>query len=173
MDRVASYSPEDVVVVISQKSTGLVWQVSGYMEDSNINFERESEGWMKHVGIDNNTTLVHKANTSGSLTLSLAQSSSSNYVFQNLYDYHDRVRSVDGLFTVMVKDTTGLSIIFSDNCWIGKMPNQQFGSSVQGREWVIDMAATKNTVGGNMKFTPEEVANIEKLGGTVAAEWRI
>lgn len=167
--RVATLSPTDVTVVISQK--GFTHIVSGYSEDSNITVERGSDSYEKHVGIDNKTSRVYKSDKSGMITLSLAQTSVSNDVLDLLQRNDAAARNSSGLFSVIVKDGSGRSVYSALEAWISKVPNSAFGSSMQMREWVIQAAEMTSIIGGNGKVSAEDVATIEALGGTVAADW--
>lgn len=167
--RVATLSPTDVTVVISQK--GFTHIVSGYSEDSNITVERGSDSYEKYVGIDNKTSRVYKSDKSGMITLSLAQTSVSNDVLDLLQRNDAAARNSSGLFSVIVKDGSGRSVYSALEAWIGKVPNSAFGSSMQMREWVIQAAEMTSIIGGNGKVSAEDVATIEALGGTVAADW--
>ena len=167
--RVATLSPIDVTVVISQ--SGFTHVVSGYAEDSNIMVERGSDNFEKHVGVDNKTSRIYKADKSGMITLSLAQTSVSNDVLDLLQRNDAAARNSSGLFSVTVKDASGRSVYHSLEAWISKVPNSAFGSSMQMREWVIQAAEMTSFIGGNGKVSAEDVATIEALGGTVAADW--
>lgn len=167
--RVATLSPIDVTVVISQ--AGFTHVVSGYMEDSNITVERGSDSYEKHTGIDNKTSRIYKADKSGMVTLSLAQTSVSNDVLDLLQRNDAAARNSSGLFSITVKDASGRSVYHSLEAWVGKVPNSAFGSGMQGREWQIQAAEMTSFIGGNGKVSAEDVATIEALGGTVAADW--
>lgn len=167
--RVATLSPTDVTVVISQ--AGFTHVVSGYMEDSNITVERGSDSYEKHTGIDNKTSRIYKADKSGMVTINLAQTSVSNDVLDLLQRNDAAARNSSGLFSITVKDGSGRSVYHSLEAWISKVPNSAFGSSMQMREWVIQAAEMTSIIGGNGKVSAEDVATIEALGGTVAADW--
>ena len=167
--RVATLSPIDVTVVISQ--SGFTHVVSGYAEDSNIMVERGSDNFEKHVGVDNKTSRIYKADKSGMITLSLAQTSVSNDVLDLLQRNDAAARNSSGLFSITVKDASGRSVYHSLEAWVGKVPNSAFGSSMQMREWVIQAAEMTSFIGGNGKVSAEDVATIEALGGTVASDW--
>ena len=167
--RVATLSPIDVTVVISQ--AGFTHVVSGYMEDSNITVERGSDSYEKHTGIDNKTSRIYKADKSGMITLSLAQTSVSNDVLDLLQRNDAAARNSSGLFSITVKDASGRSVYHSLEAWVGVVPNSTFGSGMQGREWQIQAAEMTSFIGGNGKVSAEDVATIEALGGTVAADW--
>lgn len=167
--RVATLSPTDVTVVISQ--SGFTHVVGGYMDDSNITVERGSDSYEKHVGIDNKTSRIYKSDKSGMITINLAQTSVSNDILDLLQRNDAAARNSSGLFSVTVKDASGRSVYHSLEAWVSKVPNSAFGSGMQGREWVIQAAEMTSIIGGNGKVSAEDVAAIEALGGTVAADW--
>jgi len=170
--RTSTYSPSDVNVVISQESTGLVHVIAGYAEDSHINVERDSETYEHVTGVDNIATRVFKDNTSGKVTVSLGQGSASNDILSYLYQNDRDSRNSDGLFTLTVKDGSGRAVAFAQEAYIGVVPNSQYGNSLNNRDWVFHCTRMEDFIGGNSKISPEDVAAIEKLGGTVPAEWR-
>ena len=172
--RTSTYSPIDVTVVISQESTGLVHICSGFAEDSHINVEREMDTYQHYTGVDNTATRIYSANTSGKVTLSLQQSSASNDVLSALYNYDKQYRGTNkGLFTLTVKDGSGRSIMFAQEAYVGVVPNQQFGSGMNTRDWVLHCTQMDNAIGGNSLVSPEDAANIDLLGGNLATEWRL
>lgn len=172
--RTSTYSPIDVTVVISQESSGLYHVVSGFAEDSHVNIEREMDTYQHYTGVDNTATRIGSANTSGKVTLSLQQSSASNDVFTAMYNYDRQYRGTNkGLFAVTVKDGSGRSIMFSQEGYIGVVPNQQFGSGMNTREWVIHCTQMDNFIGGNSLVSPEDSAAIDAVEGNLATEWRL
>ena len=170
--RTSTYSPSDVSVVISQSSSGLVHVVGGYADDSHINVERDSETFEHHTGVDNVATRIYKANTSGKITLSLSQGSASNDILSGIYRNDSESRNSSGLFSITVKDGSGRSVAFAQEAYIGVVPNSQYGNSLNNRDWVIRATRMTDYIGGNSLISPEDVNAIEKLGSTVAAEWR-
>lgn len=171
-NRTSTLSPSDVTVVISQESTGIVHIISGYAEDSHINIERAVDTYDSYTGVDNVTTRIHKANTSAKVTLGLTQTSASNDVLSQMYINDKNSRNNKGLFSITVKDGSGRSVYFAQEAWIGVVPNSQFGVGMNTREWVIHCARMDSFIGGNSIVSPEDASVIDKLGGTLANEWR-
>jgi hypothetical protein len=172
--RTSTYSPIDVTIVISQESTGLVHVVSGFVEDSHINIERDAETYTHYTGVDNTSTRIYNAITSGKVTASLTQSSASNDVLSALYNYDKQYRGTNkGLFSLTVKDGSGRSIMFAQEAYVGVVPNQQFGSGMNNRDWVFHCTQMDNYIGGNSLVSPEDAAGIDLLDGNLADEWRL
>lgn len=168
--RVATLSPIDVTVVISQ--SGFTHVVSGYAEDSNIMVERGSDNYDKYVGVDNKTSRIYKSDKSGMITLTLAQTSVSNDVLDQLQRNDSNARNSSQLFSVIVRDGSGRSVYHAQEAWVSKTPNSQFGSGMNTREWVLQAADMTSFIGGNAPISAEDVASLEAIGGTVSADWR-
>lgn len=167
--RLATFAPNDVIVTITQSSTGIAHQISGYSEDSIVNIEWTSPRYSLYTGADNTGTRVFNASNSAALTISLQQTSASNDVLSQLFDNDGR--NSDGLFAVQVKDASGRSLYFSDQSYIGVRPNAGFSNSMMTRDWVIQAFDLVGYAGGNSILTPEDQNTIETLGGTIAAKW--
>lgn len=163
------YSPYDVTVTISQGTMSHV--LAGYAEDSMIEVERAKDTFMLYSGADNVSSFIHSPNTSGTMTIHLQQTSASNDILTELYHKASELRSIDGLFSVMIKDNSGRTVVFSSEAIIGKLPQVSYGASMQIRDWQIVLASTDYTIGGNGKISPEDAAAIESLGGTVDTRW--
>lgn len=172
--RTSTYSPIDVSVVLAHQASGMVHIVSGFAEDSFVNIERAKDTYDHYTGVDNTATRIYSANTSGKVTLGLQQSSASNDVLTALYNYDKQYRGTSkGLFSITVKDGSGRSIMFAQEAYVGIVPNQQFGSGMNTREWVINCTQMGDTIGGNSLVSPEDAANVDQLGGNLANEWRL
>lgn len=167
--RLATYAPNDVTVVITQVSTGMSHIVGQYSEDSIVTVDRNAETFTLYTGADNSNTRIYNANTSGTITVSLQQTSSSNDVLNGLYE-QDRA-SRNGLFTISVIDNSGRTGFFSEEAYIGVVPNSAFANSMQTRDWVIHAPQLDSVIGGNNVLSPEDAATLEQLGVTVPSRW--
>lgn len=168
-NRLATFAPNRVTVVLSQASTGLSHIVSGFSEDSIVSIERMVESFALYVGADDTPTRVFNANSAANVTVALAQTSESNDVLSTLYN-NDK-GSLDGLFSIMIKDTSGRSYYFAEEAYIGNLPNSGFANSMQTREWVISAASMEHVIGGNAKLTPAGSESLTALGAVVEDRW--
>lgn len=173
VQQLASYSPLDVAVIISQPSSGFTHKIVGFMADSFVSVERDSDTWTHETGVDNFATRTYMANTSGKFTLSLQQTSPSNDILTQLYNRDASSRNNSGLFEITVKDGSGRSVYSSTQAYIGKVPNSSFGSAVQGRDWVINAPRVLSNIGGNSLMVDEDVSSLTAIGGSVAADQRL
>lgn len=169
--RLATFAPNDVTVVITQRSSGIAHIVSGYSEDSIVNIERSAETFTMYTGADNTSTRIYNANKSATVTLSLQQTSSSNDILSLLYANDSNSRNSSGLFSLQISDSSGRSRYFSDDAYVGVVPNSQFGNSMQVRDWVLHAHNLDTYIGGNAILSPEDQDTIATLGGVVDGKW--
>lgn len=168
----ATYAPDEVVVIISQPSSGVSTRVTGFMEDSFVNIARDMDSWSHTTGADNLATRVYSANDSGKITLSVMQSSNSNDVLTQIWSRDRSLKNSQGLFTILVADKTGRSVYSSTEAYIGKIPDSVFGNGVNGREWVVHCTNLSHSIAGNSIVSTEVVEILNKLGTDVADEWK-
>lgn len=167
----ATYSPEDVTVVISIPETGTSHTVNGYIDGAFVSISRLVLGSEPYAGSDNSHARVVRGNKSASVTLSLAQYSESNDILSQLVENDSRTRDDTWLFSLMIKDQSGRSLYFSRQCYIGGQPDSIFSNTVEGREWMIHCVKLEQHLGGNSRFSPSGGQEYADLGGEVAERW--
>jgi hypothetical protein len=166
----STFAPNDVTVVISQGAFSHV--VSGFSEDSIVSIERNSDTFSLYTGADDTNTRIYQADTSAMITLPLQQTSNSNDILSQLYENDRASRDSTGLFNITVKDNSGRSTFFAEEAFIAVVPNSSFGNTMQLREWQIQAVRLQTFNGGNAKFSPEDQAAFEEIGGTVESQWQ-
>lgn len=167
--RLATYAPNDVIVVISQVSSGLSHIVGQYSEDAIVSVDRNADTFTLYTGADNSNTRIYNANTSGTITLSLQQTSTSNDILFGLYE-QDR-QSRNGLFSISVSDKSGRSVYFAEEAYIGVVPSSAFSNSMNTRDWVLHAPNLSTEIGGNNPISTEDALGLSQLGRTVASKW--
>ncbi|MNF36755.1 hypothetical protein D3C85_816580 [compost metagenome] len=167
--RLATFAPNAVDIIITQASTGYSHTIGQYSEDSIVMVDRNAETFTLYTGADNTNTRIYNANTSGTITVSLQQTSASNDALMALYE-QDRV-SRSGLFSILVKDNSGRSSYFCEEAYVGVVPNSAYNNSMQTRDWVIHAPQLETFIGGNSILSSEDAAGLQLLGVTVADRW--
>lgn len=167
--RLATFSPNEVTVVITQQSTGLSHIVGGFAEDSIVSIDRNADTFALYTGADDTNTRIYNANTSGTMTISLQQTSASNDILTAIYE-NDR-GSRNGLFSIVVKDNSGRSNYFSEEAYIGVVPSAAIANSMQTRDWVIHAPRMTSVIGGNGPISSEDAAALDQLGTSVDDRW--
>lgn len=169
--RLATFAPNDVTIIISQASTGRTHIVSGFSEDSIVSIERNSDTFELYTGADDTNTRLYKANTSATVTLPLQQTSNSNDILSAFYTEDKNTRDSSGLFSIIVKDNSGRSTYFAEEAYIAVVPNSEFGNSMQLREWVIHAVRLETFIGGNSTLSVEDEDLLSTFGITTDPRW--
>jgi len=128
---VKTYSPGDTILTIDGNI------ITGFADGTFIVVEREVDAYAKVVGADGEVSRTKSANRSGSMTLTLKQSSNSNYTLGTLAAADEQ--SDASVVDIQCEDNLG-NITFAGEGWIRKQPNQELSSDETSREWAFDMA---------------------------------
>ena len=125
--------------------------MTGYADGEFVSIERSSDAFEKATGADGITSRVKLNDSSGEMTLTLAQTSPSNDVLTAFAVADDLTGS--GVVPVSVTDLSGRTVVASALGWIKKLPTVSFDKSVGNREWKLDLADLVMFVGGNTDFS--------------------
>lgn len=129
--------------------------ISGYADGTFISIEREEQSFTKVVGADGNTSRAKSNNRSGSLTITLQQTSPSNEVLSGFLAQDES--SADAVVPVLIKDNTGESRLFSATGWVQGLPTIEYAKEISTREWVLDLADIEFNIAGNAAIGGAEV----------------
>lgn len=165
----ASYSPEDVNIVISKGTFSHV--VSGYVDGSFLSITRLVAASEPYSGADVSNARVVRANKNSSVTITLHQASESHDIFGQLLKNDEASRDSTWLFSMTIKDNSGRSLYHSRQCYIGSNPDSTFSTGIEGRDWVIHCVKLEQTAGGNGELSPDTAAALVDLGGSYAERW--
>lgn len=168
---IGTYSAMDVQVVITQESTGLVYRLVGFMEDSMVTVTPAVDTYTAYNGADNTGARIHNGNKSATVTVTLQQTSPSNDILTRLLLNDVRSRRNEGLFSVMIKDASGRSVATARQAYISKVPEISYTNNMSSREWMIQAFNADVFVGGNSLMLPEEVNALETLDAEVDVTW--
>lgn len=150
MSEVRTYDASQVVLTIN----GAV--IGGYADGTFINVEREEPSFTKVVGADGTVSRAKSNNKSGTLTITLKQTSPSNDVLSALLAQDEL--NADGVFPVLLKDNSGETRIFSGTGWVQGFPPSEFAKEISEREWLIDLSEIDFNLAGNAAIGGAEVA---------------
>ena len=138
---VRTYDAKEVVLTLDGTP------VFGYADGTFISIEREEETYNKVVGADGMVSRAKTNNRSGTLTLTLKQTSPSN---EDLSDFlnQDELNN-EGVFSVLLKDASSGSRIFSSTGWVQGLPTIEYAKEISEREWVIELSKIEFDITGN------------------------
>ena len=138
---IRTFDPKSVIVTIGGVP------MSGYADGTFLTVDRDEDAFSKVTGADGVTSRVKSNNRSGTMTLSLTQTSSSNDVLSGFVALDEIANA--GVVPILVKDVSGNSLFFSATGWVKKFPSSEFGKEISNRDWVLDLADVDVFVGGN------------------------
>lgn len=138
---VRTYDPKSVIITIGGVP------MSGFSDATFVEIVRDEATWTKVVGADGYVTRGKTNNFSGTMTLTLKQSSPSNDVLSGFAALDELTNS--GIVPILVKDLSGNSTYFTGQGWVQQYANSTFSKDISDREWTIALADLDLFVGSN------------------------
>lgn len=138
---VKTYDPSQVAIILGG------FAMTGFADGSFVTVARNADAFALHIGTDGEGTRAKSSNKSGRITLTLSQSSDSNSILSGLATADEL--SNNGIFPVLIKDNSGLSLYSAETAWIVKVPDSEFGRELGSREWIIETDNLVTFVAGN------------------------
>jgi hypothetical protein len=138
---VRTYDPKAVLVIIGGVP------MSGFADGTFVAVERSNPTFTKVSGADGVVSRAKSNDRSGTLTLTLAQTSPSNDILSGIAVL-DETKNL-GVVPVLVKDISGRTTIVSAFGWVNKPAKAEFGKEIVNREWTLDLADLDVANGGN------------------------
>lgn len=120
---IATYAPGEVAMVVNGNI------MSGFMDGTIIVVESTSEGNLMEMGTDGGASYVISADKSGTITMTLKQTSDSNRILGAL-------RAANTQSSVILSDNIGDKNTAKD-CLIKQFPSREYADVGSGREWII------------------------------------
>src|SRR3990172_3302697 len=119
---VRSYDPAQVTVVFA----GI--PIEGFADGTFLTAERANPMFNTMVGSDGEGARAKSNDTSGSVTLTLMQTSLSNDALSALAALDET--SGDGVGPLLIKDGLGRTLIQAESAWLEKPANAEFGREI-------------------------------------------
>lgn len=138
---VPTYDPKFVLLTLGEIF------FSGFADGTMIQVEREGDSFTKYTGGDGEVSRVRNRNRSGSVTVTLAQTSLTNDLLSALLAADELAGT--GVRPLTLRDMSGNSLVAADRAWLKKPAALEFGKDMSNRQWVIDCAFVEPVVGGN------------------------
>jgi len=127
---VKSYDPAEVSLTV-----GAV-QIGGYIQGTGIEFDFAEDRWKKSVGITGEVVRSKSNDKTGTVTIHLMQTSSSNDVLNGFLLADDAGNA--GVVPFALVDINSGTTIAAGESWVKKPPKVDFGAEASERMWVLD-----------------------------------
>jgi len=137
----ATYDPAKVVVSFGGNLIG------GFADGTFVMAERSEDAFTVVVGSGGEGARVFSNNKSGTVTLTLMGSSSSNDILTSIAKVDELLKT--GIGPLFIKDLGGTTLVSAQNSWIKKPASIEFGKELSNREWVLECENLDLSGGGN------------------------
>lgn len=170
---IGNYSPDDFTIVISKGD--FVHTITGFAAGEFVSMNRLVPSSTPYQGVGRTGSMgrVKRAVTGMTVDVTLHQYSPSNTVLQQLQIADANATDNTWIFSVTIKDLSGMTVASSNSAIIAAPPTVGFSDDTSTRAWQIYLFGSDLFVGGNMPLAPAEVAAVEAAGGQVEARWRL
>jgi len=140
----ANYDPSQVTA-----SLGGV-PIIGFADDTFLVLEQSEVAYEVVMGVDGQYVRIKKPGSLiWSCTMTLMQSSPHNAVLSALHQLDTRTLNGAGIVPFVMADASGTTVFSSAESWVQGFPSQTFGSSHNGKPWVVTAIKPDVVVGGN------------------------
>lgn len=139
---VAVYSPQDIYITIA----GL-YTVTGYADGTFVKISKDLAPFSTTRGMDGEQSRMYQQDLGFTVEITLAQSSSTNNVFQSLYNID--IATQMGKVALYIKDSKGDTTFIATSAWIEQLPDVVFSNNMETRTWRFQCAGCQLSVGGN------------------------
>lgn len=136
-----TFRPQDVTVVFA----GI--PISGFAPGTFVAWARNNDSFALTVGSAGEAGRAASGDKSGTVTLTLLQTSPVNGVLSALAKADEETG--DGVGLLAVKDLSGLTIIIGVSAWIRKLADGELSNENTNREWVFETDELEIFDGGN------------------------
>ena len=146
-----TYDPCEVIISVGGRP------ITGFAQTSKVNVERDEDAYTKYIGIDGEVSRAKNCNKSGTVTITLAQTSPSNDLLSELAEADEAANA--GVVPVLVRDLNGTSLAAAPDAWVKRLAGANFGKEISDRSWVLDCGRlTLRPGGSNASRSPQEAA---------------
>lgn len=158
MSNLASYSPEDITVLVAG-----VLPLTGFVSGNFVNISKDIQPLSSTRTSDGEVARLYNNDQTFTITITLHNTAESNEVLTKLWLLDEITQR--GKFPLLIKDQLGSSLFFSATSWIEGIPDTTYGSEITERTWTIRSSQAVINIGGNASAS----SLIEDLLNTVTA----
>jgi hypothetical protein len=147
---VRTYNPQSVILTVGGVP------LSGFADGTFVRVERKNDSFSMVSGADGVVSRSKMNDYSGTVTITLAQTSPSNAML-SAFAAADELTN-KGIFPISCMDASSsvisgeYSLHFSAYGWVKKPASVEYGKDVSNREWTLDCADLMMFAAGNADF---------------------
>lgn len=135
-----TYDPLQVSVILGSHI------VTGFADGTFVSIERNNQTFELVSGASGETARAKSNDRSGTVTITLMQTSESNSVLSGFAAADELSNS--GKFPIIVKDNNGDSLYEATEAWVQQPASVEFSKEISEREWVLETGELIMVTGG-------------------------
>lgn len=122
--------------------------ITGYADGTFVKASRNEDSFKVYVGADGTPARARSRNKSGTVEVTLAQTSPSNDAFATALAADELLGA--GVYPLMVKDLNGTTLVAAAEAWVTKAADVEEGKEVGNRAWKLETGSLITWPGGNL-----------------------
>jgi hypothetical protein len=126
--------------------------ITGFMDGTVIKASRVNKSFNMKVGVDGTATRSKSNDRSGTIEVTLQQSSMSNDILSAIMQADENFAAAGvspSILPLLVVDNSGRTKLSALTAWISKPADVEFGHDVLGRTWIFETNDLEMAIGGN------------------------
>lgn len=139
-----TYDPNRVKIILG----GIPMQ--GFADGTFLEIAYVSDQFGEVAGTDGEVSRSKTNDGRAEVTIRLMQTSRTNDALSALVNSDLAADGGAGIGAFLVTDLSGTTLLSSENAWIKKIPDQQFGREATERAWTIMCDNLVSFIGGNL-----------------------
>lgn len=125
------YAPDDIAITVGTQI------VMGLKEGTFVECDRTAETGSLDIGSDGEATLVISPNQSGTIKLTLQQSSPLNDYFNTLFQALQQKNTGVAVVPINIEDKNGTTVVASKQSVVQKPTKVTYADKAEAREWTF------------------------------------
>lgn len=122
--------------------------ITGTADGTFVKASRNEDTFKTYVGADGTPARSRSRNKSGSVELTLAQTSPSNDALGAAHLADELLGA--GVYPLMIKDLNGTTLVAAAEAWVTKPADVEEGKEVGNRAWKLETGSLNIWSGGNI-----------------------
>lgn len=136
-----TYNPKKIQLAVGSHI------VTGFADGTFVQVDRTADQFQVVVGADGEAARSASADKSGTVTITLMQTSASNDFLSNALTTDEDTNL--NTMPLLMKDISGRTVVQAAEGWIKKYATVELGKEIVSREWVYETGELLITEGGN------------------------
>lgn len=122
--------------------------ITGYADGTFVKASRNEDAFKTYVGADGTPARSRSRNRSGSIEITLSQTSPSNDALSASVLADELLGT--GVSPCSIRDLNGTTLVVAPEAWVRKPADIEEGKEIGPRTWTIDTGRMEMLVGGNL-----------------------